>query len=153
MRKVEKQDAILFIRATKELHRRVEAYATERHLSVAGAVRELLRSALDARGYAESRGSYEHDAIALATGGRRGDDPRGARGMPGGAARGASTNCGNCYRSLEEAPEARSYACTRCGAPSHECATCVRIAAQRGFAGITTCAGCSLRDEVHADAS
>jgi hypothetical protein len=64
-----------------------------------------------------------------------------------------SLRCGNCFRTPDIAPEARFYSCTRCGAPTYECTTCVRIAEERGFAGITTCATCSLREEMHDDAS
>ena len=62
-------------------------------------------------------------------------------------------NCGNCYRSQAEAPEARFYTCTRCGDPTYECATCARIGKERELPGVTTCATCSLREEMHADAS
>jgi hypothetical protein len=62
-------------------------------------------------------------------------------------------NCGNCYRRAAVATEARFFTCTRCGDPAFECVTCVRIAAERGLVAITTCASCSLREEMHADAS
>jgi ribosomal protein L37AE/L43A len=62
-------------------------------------------------------------------------------------------NCGNCYRSAAEAPEARFYTCTRCGAPTYECTTCARLGKERALPGVATCATCSLQDEVRADAS
>jgi len=60
-----------------------------------------------------------------------------------------AVNCGNCYRSAYVAKEARSYTCTRCGAPAYRCVTCVRISEERDLASVvTTCATCSLLDEV-----
>ena len=57
-------------------------------------------------------------------------------------------NCGDCYRSSHVAKEARYYTCTRCGAPSYLCVTCIRIAEERDLArAVTTCATCSLLDE------
>ena len=64
-------------------------------------------------------------------------------------------NCGNCFRSTFEAPEARYFSCTACGNPAYECKRCVRVARERDLAAVTTCAYCSLREEVnaHEDAS
>jgi hypothetical protein len=63
-----------------------------------------------------------------------------------------SLNCGNCFRSPAVAPEARFFSCTTCGNPAYECTRCVRVATDRNLAPVTTCAYCSLREEVNADA-
>jgi hypothetical protein len=64
-----------------------------------------------------------------------------------------SLHCGNCYRSPVMAPEARFFTCARCGDPAFECKRCVRVGVEGGFASVTTCATCSLREEMHTDAS
>jgi len=58
--------------------------------------------------------------------------------------------CGNCFQSPCFYRESRYFSCTNCGEPAYECVRCVRIATERGFAAVTTCAFCSLAGEVTA---
>ncbi len=62
-------------------------------------------------------------------------------------------HCGSCYRSSALAPEARFFSCTQCGEPAFVCKTCVARGADYGASPGTTCATCSLRHEIGADAS
>jgi hypothetical protein len=59
--------------------------------------------------------------------------------------------CGNCFRSPWASPESRFFSCTTCGSPAYECERCVRVAAERDFAAVTTCAYCSLAEEANAE--
>ena len=63
-------------------------------------------------------------------------------------------NCGGCYRSPALAPEARFFSCTQCGDPAFVCERCVELEKEYGTTHpVTTCAMCSLRQEMGADAS
>ena len=66
-----------------------------------------------------------------------------------------SMSCGNCFQSPCVSPEAWFYSCTTCGNASYECERCVRVSAERNLVPTTTCAYCSLREEMnaHEDAS
>ncbi|MGO8997705.1 MAG: hypothetical protein ACLQVI_30680 [Polyangiaceae bacterium] len=60
--------------------------------------------------------------------------------------------CGNCFQSPCVSREARYFSCTTCGNPAYECERCVRVATERDLAPVTTCAYCSLREEMNGDA-
>ncbi len=63
-------------------------------------------------------------------------------------------NCGSCYRSPAMAPEARFFSCTQCGDPAFVCKRCVELeTAYETTHPVTTCAMCTLRHEMGADAS
>jgi len=54
---------------------------------------------------------------------------------------------GSCYRGTAWAHEVWFFSCTRCGAPAFQCQTCARICETHNLTA-TTCAGCSLADEM-----
>lgn len=58
--------------------------------------------------------------------------------------------CGNCYREIDENrnPRARVFRCASCGESSAECVLCACLGVERGVAPVTTCARCSLEEEV-----